>query len=539
MASDTSKGHQSKHAPRYAVPNTNIIAVEHPFLVKNVERAIDILGGPATVADAIRTNKSLGVSFDPEHPTSRSVMSLPNAANNVLLRITVPKRIGKRKRGSSEPFNLLDSPHPVMRDAAYLLRSVKDNKAKTAIEAVGSIQRSHIWRCMPDFDYSTRSSNFLSEIKSKILPQQYPLLQQWQLFSANDFQDTDVVPPPVLSSVLLPEPYNYYQQDFPRPEDEDQPDDQRTPKHPPGVISCNGTDPFPASLPTNWPKLGQQTPAVRDLVPLMRNLFAQRPMWTRHALVNQSPHGRLTQVGIAAVGYVAFMIRSGPWSTSFCAFGVDPRMDPRCRIYQTMIISTVRRMKRRDRVASLLAASDELSHPIFNPRSHIFTGQGSAHHLGHTFQLCDLEDPQLKSLVDVDAMRLLKECDTEGFGWYDNGTLTKVRLILKAKIHALQSGEGNIDAVFERLLEFPDHYDPSDKTWNQTGGRDPGYMPADASAREKDMATSYRQGCTNQGRTKFRIVREGFGSDSDSEVSDSVVGEEQQAGPIEGNLSQL
>jgi hypothetical protein len=96
----------------------------------------------------------------PDDPMSKSIPSRGIATNNVLLRITVPKRIGrKRKRGFSEPCqdtsgdgshgddNTAPPGSPTHYGAAtYLLRSLRDNLQRYEIRPVGIIERTHRFR---------------------------------------------------------------------------------------------------------------------------------------------------------------------------------------------------------------------------------------------------------------------------------------------------------------------------------------------------------------------------------------------------------
>ncbi len=82
---------------------------------------------------------------------SRPLASTSTASNNILLKITVPKRTGrKRKRGSSEPYmnNSVIDPSAVVtpRDARNLLRRLRDNIGRYEVEAVGRVERTHVFR---------------------------------------------------------------------------------------------------------------------------------------------------------------------------------------------------------------------------------------------------------------------------------------------------------------------------------------------------------------------------------------------------------
>lgn len=81
---------------------------------------------------------------------SRPLRSTSSVANNILLKVTVPKRTGrKRKMGSDVPFSdaipVADA-IPQRRNARELHRSLRDNVGRYQVEPVGMVQRTHVFR---------------------------------------------------------------------------------------------------------------------------------------------------------------------------------------------------------------------------------------------------------------------------------------------------------------------------------------------------------------------------------------------------------
>jgi general transcription factor 3C polypeptide 5 (transcription factor C subunit 1) len=127
-------------------------------------------------------------------PMSVPILSHNSPTNNVLLKITVPKRIGKRKRGSQEPFseivqsNGLDGlTRSSNHSSAHLLRALRDNAGQYEVEAVAEIERTHRFRGtssrqvsvdfnltrslgLADFHHSTTHSEFATKFNDFILP---------------------------------------------------------------------------------------------------------------------------------------------------------------------------------------------------------------------------------------------------------------------------------------------------------------------------------------------------------------------------------
>lgn len=103
--------------------------------------------------------KLISVSLRPDDPLAKRLISTPVATNNLLLKVTVPKRTGrKRKRGSSGPF-VADAdvggatgksqPSQIQHshaDAATLFRSLQDNASRYEVSVAGVIDETHRFR---------------------------------------------------------------------------------------------------------------------------------------------------------------------------------------------------------------------------------------------------------------------------------------------------------------------------------------------------------------------------------------------------------
>lgn len=129
---------------------------------------------------------------------SRPLQSTSSPANNILLKVTVPRRTGRRrKRGTDDPFTddpgagagadagpgvgNAGCPRPNAND---LRQSLEDNLGKYEVETVGMVNRTHVFRGeqlylfqlldadelgMPDFVFSTAASPFTNRFRDQIL----------------------------------------------------------------------------------------------------------------------------------------------------------------------------------------------------------------------------------------------------------------------------------------------------------------------------------------------------------------------------------
>ena len=172
---------------------------------------------------------------------------------------------------------------------------------------------------------------------------------------------------------------------------------------------CSNIPDAPAD---DLPSVSSLEPAMQRLIENARLLFEERPIWTRRALRN-----RISQTDWKNIGnnqgkyvyqYVGYLFESGPWRDAIVKFGVDPRKDPNLRVYQTMMFmldpehNDNRRKKCKARQFSTNTTQPTTS------ESHIFDGEKVSLD-GKVWQVCDITDPLLKSLLSTSNLR--EECN--------------------------------------------------------------------------------------------------------------------------------
>ncbi|KAL8922469.1 MAG: hypothetical protein Q9208_005191 [Pyrenodesmia sp. 3 TL-2023] len=160
---------ENQSAQWFHLPDVPLVGVEHPYMISDIRRAIDTLGGPlkATkvkqfslisltsllVGEASATVEA-HLHFHPGDRNSRPVASFNTKTSNILLRISVPKRTGrKRRRGSEDPWQeasgastpgkpLLSVPE----DARRLVGCMQDHPDTYHIEPIATIAQTHRFR---------------------------------------------------------------------------------------------------------------------------------------------------------------------------------------------------------------------------------------------------------------------------------------------------------------------------------------------------------------------------------------------------------
>ena len=165
----------------------------------------------------------------------------------------------------------------------------------------------------------------------------------------------------------------------------------------------------PSQPPSDAPPLSSLEGSLKLLVELVQRHLDERPIWTRRALSNQIHHPEWNSLNKHVYQYVGYMFRSGPWRETVVKFGVDPRSDQCYRVYQTLIFqfdatgSSYRRpkkanMQRRPR------GGTRKSRKTCDEKSHLFDGVKLTMD-GKVWQVCDIIDPMLKSLLATTNLR--------------------------------------------------------------------------------------------------------------------------------------
>ena len=168
-------------------------------------------------------------------------------------------------------------------------------------------------------------------------------------------------------------------------------------------------DTVPQGPPDDVLNLDLLDPTIQRLIPVAQNLMQERPIWTRRALAN----ALAGHEGIVATKhvyqYVGYMFKSGPWRDTVVNFGVDPRKDPKHRIYQTLSFKAFDwqqggKISQRQRGAGPRQRGGRRVANVLNRETHIFDGK-SVSLDGKMWQVCDIVDPLLKAILATDEIR--------------------------------------------------------------------------------------------------------------------------------------
>ncbi|KAK9414391.1 putative Transcription factor tau subunit sfc1 [Seiridium unicorne] len=440
-------------APYFEAPPQKIVAVEHPCVIKDIDKGMRTLGRDPNLQRLLSDDigrVSLPLWFRPDVPTTKPIMSHNAASNNVVLKITVPKRTGrKRKRGSSEPFTgdvapaLDDGPTDRIcsvgreDDPKLILRKLQDTAGRYQADAVGVIRETHRYHGLADFQFSASEMPYLTKVADHILPMRASKLRELK-FDPNLYtvKGQEIIPPPFYTDRVVPFNYFYEQNPYVRVDGVDEHGKAimvnvqgRLAKTYGHYIEYNYY-PIPTAPAKN---LANSRQVPKDLLDRVRAAFEERPIWTRRALITRiAPYYSDNSLKIA-VQLVGYQFKGGPWRDAIIKYGVDPRPDPRYRIYQTLAFK-LERLPNDSTVKNGIVRSMAREEA---GRSHLWDGLQYCTN-GKFWQICDITDPCLVKMINDAPVR--DECDIATDGWWNGGTWAKIKAFMKAKMIAIRAG---------------------------------------------------------------------------------------------------
>ncbi|KAG6208044.1 hypothetical protein E4U50_003481 [Claviceps purpurea] len=466
---------QDEGAPRYSIPQRHLSAVEIPAIVENVDRTIKAFGRNATLAHVLDpTRNSIPLYLNPESPFCKPLMSHNAASHNVVLKVTVPKRTGRRrKKGSKGPWqgdvDMSDTlaaaddengteKGPVksvarLDDPRILRRKLQDNVGEYEVEAVGIIKHTHRFRALADFYWDMRRSDFAQRYADQVFTGDVQKLKTFTFQGGRDQPpNVDILPPPIFTHMSLPFNYFYSQNPYVRTTEDGGTFNLTAVKQVGHFIGAEDPAPSGPQIPPDM-----TDPRMLQVMADLEDAFQVRPIWTRRSLMNHL-HGKLQSWNELKkyLNYAAYQFKGGPWRDSVIPYGLDPRTDPKYRIYQTLMFKlkipkrTIKDQPwysvRKDQMGPSHLATDAPSD------SHLFDGETYSTD-GKVWQVCDITDPLLKELVDEAAVR--PACDVNS-GWYHGGLWAKVKAIMKIKLVAIQFGRRLRKEDFRQTLDCGD-----------------------------------------------------------------------------------
>lgn len=297
------------------------------------------------------------------------------------------------------------------------------------MEAVGTIEHTHSFKGLPDFQMRADGVPIMREMRDHVMNPDYEQLRRFSIKIGNSHDSgAEIVAPPSFIPAVDPYKYEYKQMVT---------DESAVPKQKKRTTSGKiGQSMLESGISLQEGDEVPQGPApdlkmsdsklIKTCLKALHELLKRRPIITiraAEALLSDHSMKALSQT----VQYVGYYVNKGPWEGAIVKYGVDPRSDPKYRIYQTLQFQI---KHQREMTRDLKRRHTQLQHE-FDGKSPTIVGK--------YWQLCDFSEPQLASLLNTDEVR--EACDENKFGWYFNGTIAKIRVILLEQLGDIVNGD--------------------------------------------------------------------------------------------------
>lgn len=295
-----------------ALPDVNLVCVEYPGIVNNVDKMLESIGRDEGVSKTYGdSSKRLELRFRPKDPFCHPVNGNRYSSTNLLLRVR-----RRTNKGSGE--------------------------TQISMEIVGLIGTTYKFQGMADYQYlathNDPDGNQVSLYDKIILRKP----------EKKEFYDNPVplfIPPPIFSRLDTPVDY-YYRPDVLHSREtamqasllKDQLIAPNRTRRPNNAIFVNFDDKTVPSEPLeaavkSWKKIGVHPYDVKAEQQL-KELFERRPIWSRNGIkANVSFHPEKMK---HLLPYVAYYMLTGPWRSLWVRYGYDPRKIPEAKIYQVL-----------------------------------------------------------------------------------------------------------------------------------------------------------------------------------------------------------
>lgn len=128
-------------------------------------------------------------------------------------------------------------------------------------------------------------------------------------------------------------------------------------------------------------------PAKTSFFELIKNYFAERPVWLKNVLVQSLPEGQNISKNhlkqyflLSLLAFFTYSFESGPWRNTYVRLEYDPKNDPQSLIYQVIDFRTKEDMWNSK-----------------GPYDYTFTTLPRQQ--GQLYQLCDIESESIKQIL--------------------------------------------------------------------------------------------------------------------------------------------
>ncbi|KAF5363359.1 hypothetical protein D9756_000874 [Leucocoprinus leucothites] len=434
-------------APELPLPQAHYYSVEYPGYIQSesVPTAIRNLGGQSRIDNVFRRNTPraqvlLELSLRSDSMFSHPIPGDVVGTNNLVLKVT--KRRKKVQPGQNQG------------------PTIGEYKA----EVVGVMSKTVRFRSMVDFQFEPESTDPISKLRKAMHEMDVDAIRQYSIPPEPLGQSLTppnispsllpvpqsrlrLFPPPLFSRQAIPQAYNFRANTasvVTTVVDEETGEEKkrlinrmRWKGYGPAAIMFTDTE-IPQSPPSAVEN--ERNAVNQTLLAKLTGRFNERPIWTRPSLLNQFSPSEARDIlnSKPLLPLVCYVFQDGPWRDTLVRFQYDPRKEPEARLIVP---------QRTSKPADYRSTGTQKS--IESAKSHIFDGQTITKETA-AFQLCDIYDPMLKTMIE-DPEGLRDVCH-EKEGWYSGHAFDRIKVVLRHKFFSLLDGRIATDEECQAIL---------------------------------------------------------------------------------------
>ncbi|KAI9016341.1 RNA polymerase III transcription factor IIIC subunit-domain-containing protein [Phycomyces nitens] len=424
-------------APLIPYGEKSYFCIEYPGYIKNVDRALESLGGEKKIATLLSKSEPIELRFRPKDPFSHPINGDIVPSSKLLLKVT--RRV-KKGRPASE--------------------------AQLETQVMGQINKTCRFGGLADFQYMVPKNIPIIAMKDSILKGNVDNIMNHRIAEDPiDMNDLQNIPPPLFTVTETPNNYGYRQCSNVLKIRVRQPDGSfkiklvnKSRKKGFNITSINFFDDDAPDAPKHDRNI--EFDKYESTANEIRKLFKERDIWSRASLNNflAPEHHKGIKIVLPSLAYT---FRDGPWRSCWISFGMDPRKDPKYARYQQIYI---RKLSPHGTITTeKFPRSKRKTLPRFLiPEPSDNTNSGSAENSkindptepspnAALYQLCDIQNEDIKKVVNNPAY--VKDFPTKHAGFYYNCVLICLRNAIRKKHNDMKErGVCEIDHDLEKDL---------------------------------------------------------------------------------------
>ncbi|KAG2235746.1 hypothetical protein INT48_009161 [Thamnidium elegans] len=413
-------------SPIIPIGDKTFFCVEYPGYVKRVKRALETLGGEKALTEALNTNSTVDLKYRPGDPFSHAIKGQILPTSKLLVKVT--RRVKKNKEA--------------------------ETKWETKVEGV--VTNTLRFRNLADFQYIVPKEDKVYQLKEALTKGNVQHIIDYRVDTDDNLENLRNIPPPIFTITEGVLSYGYRQNAPVLRVRVKQPDGSfkikllnrsRSVDNAITVVRYHEEN-----MPTkSWHNLSKLTDKKEmAIAKVLEELFEARPIWSRSAIVARLPYEKNVAIRQGLARY-AYTFTNGPWQNCWVKYGIDPRKDPKYRIYQSIDIR--KHFSVKDRLTSSIYKKpiEDSKDTVRSKTKYIFDGVTV---LGiSSFQLCDITDPDIVRLIE--NPKYIKSKPNKESGYYYKCVFKRIRYALRTKYESLaETGTAqHIEDIEEGLLE--------------------------------------------------------------------------------------